>query len=120
MGKMNINLISLTILTSPTSLMKMQKKKITEKNLSIKRKKDSTPTSTKRSDKVKEARAKQKRVQKTAKLGSGARFSALKESVEAQGKSPKAAAAIAAVAGRRAHGKKAMTRVSSAGRRRKG
>lgn len=49
-----------------------------------------------------------------AKLGSGARFEAIKESAGGGEKG----AAIAAVAGRKAHGQAAMTRYSKMGKRR--
>jgi hypothetical protein len=53
-----------------------------------------------------------------AKLGSGSRFKALKEKVEKEGYSEKSAGAIAASAGRKAHGQKAMTKYSEMGKER--
>lgn len=50
-------------------------------------------------------------------LGSGANFRAIEKKARASGaRNP---AAVAAAAGRKAHGKKAMTRYSAMGRRRK-
>jgi hypothetical protein len=50
-----------------------------------------------------------------AKLGSGARFKAVERSAARSGaRNP---AAVAAAAGRKAHGQKAMTRYSKMGRR---
>ena len=52
------------------------------------------------------------------KLGSGARFKALKKKLGSQGaKNP---AALAAHIGRKKHGKKTFQRLASAGRKRKG
>ena len=50
-----------------------------------------------------------------AKLGSGGRFAALKQKIVAEGKSPAEAGAIAASAGRKAHGSKQMAAWSKAG-----
>ena len=53
---------------------------------------------------------------KKPKLGSGARFKAVeKEAAKSGAKDP---AAVAAVAGRKAHGAKAMARMAAAGRKR--
>jgi hypothetical protein len=68
--------------------------------------------------KIKRARAAYTKAKKTDKLGSGKRFSALQKSIEAEGKSPKAAAAIAAAAGRKAHGDKAMKKWADKGMKR--
>lgn len=66
---------------------------------------------------VRLARAKQRRVQKTAKLGTGKRFAAVEAVARAGGaRNP---AAVAAVAGRRAHGATTMARLAAAGRRRR-
>jgi hypothetical protein len=52
-----------------------------------------------------------------AKLGSGSRFRAIEKKARASGaRNP---AAVAAAAGRKAHGNKAMARYSAMGRRRK-
>lgn len=59
------------------------------------------------------------KVKKTSKLGSGKRFSALSKSIEAEGKSPKQAKAIAAAIGRKKYGAKKMTKLASAGKKRK-
>jgi hypothetical protein len=61
------------------------------------------------------ARAAYQRARKQP-LGKGARFAALEASAAASGATNPAA--VAAAAGRRAHGQKAMTRWSVAGRRR--
>lgn len=53
------------------------------------------------------------------KLGSGKRFAALEKKVESEGKSPKAAKAIAASAGRKAHGSKQMAKYAAEGRKKK-
>jgi len=52
-----------------------------------------------------------------AKLGTGSRFAALQKKVEAEGKSPDVAAAIAATAGRKAHGAKQMAKMAAAGKK---
>jgi hypothetical protein len=52
------------------------------------------------------------------KLGGGGRFAALTKKVEGEGKSPAAAKAIAAAAGRAKYGAKKMASMASAGRRR--
>lgn len=54
-----------------------------------------------------------------AKLGSGKRFASLKRKVMGEGYSAKSAAAIAAVAGRKAHGPTLMKKWAAAGKRRK-
>lgn len=51
-----------------------------------------------------------------AKLGSGARFKAVERSAKMSG--ARDPAAVAAMAGRKAHGQKAMTRYSKMGRAR--
>lgn len=51
-----------------------------------------------------------------AKLGSGGRFAALKESVEKEGKSPKVAGAIAASVGRKKYGKAKFQKMAAQGR----
>lgn len=67
--------------------------------------------------KRRKARAKQRQVQKTAKLGSGKRFAAVEASAKASGaKDPKA---VAAAAGRKKYGAKKMAKMAVAGRRRK-
>ena len=64
--------------------------------------------------KAKAARKKQEKVQKTAKLGTGARFKAVEEAAKASGaKNP---AAVAAMAGRKAHGEKKMAALSKGGK----
>lgn len=61
-------------------------------------------------------RAKQKKVQKTSKLGSGKRFAALEASIAAGGaKNP---AAVAAAIGRKKYGAKKMTKMAVKGRKR--
>ena len=63
----------------------------------------------------KKARAKQQRVQKTAKLGSGKRFAALEESFAKSGaKNP---GAVAADIGRKKYGSKKMGKMSAKGRK---
>ena len=66
---------------------------------------------------------------KTAKLGAGTRFAAVKKSVAAGLKSSQirpgqtraqAAAGIAAAAGRAAHGRRRMAKIAAAGRKNKG
>jgi hypothetical protein len=52
-----------------------------------------------------------------AKLGSGARFAALKSKIQSKGKSAKAAGAIAASIGRKKYGAKKMTAMAVAGRK---
>lgn len=52
-----------------------------------------------------------------AKPGSGGRFAALQGKIEAQGKSPAAAAAIAASAGRKKYGSGQMAKWAAAGRK---
>lgn len=71
----------------------------------------------KKSNTIKKAKANYEKVKKSSKLGSGKRFSALKKSVQSEGYSPKAAAAIAASAGRKAHGAKKMAKLSAMGRK---
>lgn len=56
---------------------------------------------------------------KKAKLGSGKRFASLEKKVEKEGYSKESAKAIAASAGRKAHGQKAMTKYSKMGKARK-
>ena len=53
-----------------------------------------------------------------AKLGSGKRFKAFTEKLEAEGKSKESAGAIAAAEGRRAHGAKKMAKWAKAGKKR--
>ncbi len=63
------------------------------------------------------ARTKQKKIQKTAKLGSGKRFSALVASVKAGGaKNP---GAVAAMIGRKKYGPKRMAKLAIKGRKKK-
>lgn len=57
---------------------------------------------------------------KKPKLGSGKRFAALENKVEKEGYSKESAAAIAASAGRKAHGQAAMTKYSKMGKSKKG
>ena len=71
-----------------------------------------------RKTKAKKARATYEKVKKTSKLGSGKRFSALSKSIEAQGKSKKAAGAIAAAIGRKKYGAKKMGAMAAKGRKR--
>ena len=52
------------------------------------------------------------------KLGAGGRFKSLTEKVEKEGYSKKSAQAVAAVAGRKAHGKKKMAKWAAAGKKR--
>ena len=52
-----------------------------------------------------------------AKLGSGARFAALKSKIQSKGKSAKAASAIAASIGRKKYGAKKMAAMAAAGRK---
>lgn len=52
-----------------------------------------------------------------AKLGSGGRFAAFQQELEGKGESPAAAGAIAASAGRKAHGAKQMAKWSAAGKK---
>ena len=52
-----------------------------------------------------------------AKLGSGARFAALKSKIQSKGKSAKAAGAIAASIGRKKYGAKKMAAMAVAGRK---
>lgn len=60
------------------------------------------------------ARAEQKRVQKTAKLGSGARFKALEASIATSGaRNP---GAVAAAIGRRKYGAKKFAALGAAGK----
>lgn len=61
----------------------------------------------------------QKKVQKTAKLGSGKRFGALEKSIEAGGKSKKAAGAIAAAIGRKKFGAKKFGKLAAKGGKKK-
>jgi hypothetical protein len=56
---------------------------------------------------------------KKAPLGSGKRFAAIENKVQAEGLSKEAAGAIAASAGRKAHGQAAMTRYAKMGKKRK-
>lgn len=56
---------------------------------------------------------------KSMKLGGGGRFAKLESKVEAEGYSKKAAGAIAASAGRKAHGAEAMAKMAKAGKARK-
>lgn len=65
------------------------------------------------------ARKTYEKVKKTSKLGSGKRFGALAKSIEAEGKSPKRAKAIAAAIGRKKYGAKKMGKLSAGGRKRK-
>jgi len=63
------------------------------------------------------ARARQKRVQKTAKLGTGKRFKAVAASARAGGaRDPEA---VAATVGRKKYGKKRMAKWAAAGRKRR-
>lgn len=55
---------------------------------------------------------------KKPKLGSGERFKSFTNKLEKEGYSKKSAGAIAANAGRKAHGAKAMAKMAAAGRRR--
>lgn len=63
------------------------------------------------------ARFKYEKTKDHSKLGSGKRFSSLAKSIEAQGKSKKAADAIAASIGRKKYGKKKMANMSTKGRK---
>jgi hypothetical protein len=64
------------------------------------------------------ARNKSKKATKTAKLGSGKRFSALSNSLKKEGYSKKSAGAIAASIGRKKYGGTKMAKMSSKGRKR--
>jgi len=55
---------------------------------------------------------------KSMKLGGGGRFQKLKGKLERSGKSPDAAAAIAASAGRKKYGAAKMSKMAAAGRKR--
>jgi hypothetical protein len=79
------------------------------------------PTKTRKSTKTTRSNARKayEKVKKTSKLGSGKRFSALQKSIQSEGYSKKAAGAIAASAGRKAHGKKKMAQLSRMGRKKK-
>lgn len=57
---------------------------------------------------------------KSMRPGGGGRFAKMKAALQAKGKSASAAAAIAAVAGRRKWGSKKMSQWSAAGRKRNG
>jgi hypothetical protein len=65
----------------------------------------------------KTARKAYKKAVKNSKPGSGKRFSALSKSIEAEGKSPKEAKAIAASIGRKKYGAKKMASMSAKGRK---
>lgn len=54
---------------------------------------------------------------KSMKLGGGGRFAKLSEKLERQGKSPEAAKAIAANAGRKKYGSEKMTSMAIKGRK---
>lgn len=65
--------------------------------------------------KAKAARKRYEKVKKSSKLGSGKRFAALEAAAKASGaKNP---AAVAAMAGRKAHGKKQMAKYAAKGRK---
>lgn len=66
---------------------------------------------------VKKARANYEHVKKTSKPGSGARFKAVTKSIEASGKSPERAKAIAAAIGRKKYGAKRMASMAAKGRK---
>lgn len=68
---------------------------------------------------IRQAVSKQRRVQKSAKLGSGARFAALRSSIGARG-GVRDPGAVAAAVGRKVHGAKTMARLSVAGMKRGG
>ncbi len=70
-------------------------------------------------EKAKKAMATYKRVKKTSKLGSGKRFAALSKSIEASGKSEESAKAITASIGRKKYGAKKMTKMATAGKKRR-
>ena len=55
---------------------------------------------------------------KSMKPGGGGRFAKVKAAIERSGKSPEAAAAIAAAAGRKKYGKKKMAKWAKAGEKR--
>lgn len=55
---------------------------------------------------------------KSMRPGGGGRFQALERKIESKGKSPQAAKAIAAAAGRAKYGAAGMARMAAAGRRR--
>lgn len=63
------------------------------------------------------ARKNYEKVVKKSKPGSGKRFSALSKSIEAQGKTPEQAEAIAASIGRKKYGKAKMSSMSSKSRK---
>jgi hypothetical protein len=54
---------------------------------------------------------------KSMKLGGGGRFAKLTGKLESQGKSPEAAKAIAAAAGRKKYGATKMAKMAAAGRK---
>lgn len=60
-----------------------------------------------------------KKANPSAPLGSGGRFKAVQQSIEKEGKSPAAAAAIAAAVGRKAHGSKQMAKWAAEGKAKK-
>lgn len=74
-------------------------------------------TTSKKKAVVKKARRAYAKAVKTSKPGEGKRFSTLQKSIEAEGKSPKAAAAIAASVGRKKYGAKKMGSMASKGRK---
>ena len=59
------------------------------------------------------AKANYEDVKKKSKPGSGSRFKALTESIEASGKSADSAKAIAAAAGRKKYGAKGMSKMAN-------
>ena len=66
-------------------------------------------------DRLKDLIGKQKRTQRTAKLGSGARFAALKEAIAARG-GVRHPAAVAAAIGRRKFGKARFQQLAARGK----
>lgn len=67
--------------------------------------------------KVKSAKSNYDKVKAKSKPGDGKRFAALTGELKAQGKSPKAADAIAASAGRKKYGAKKMASFSAKGKK---
>lgn len=69
-----------------------------------------------RKPKVSAAKENYEKVKKTSKPGSGARFKAVTKSIEAGGKSPEKAKAIAAAIGRKKYVPKKMSAMAAKGK----
>lgn len=65
---------------------------------------------------MRKAKENYEKVKKTSKPGSGARFKAVTKSIEASGKSPDKAKAIAAAIGRKKYGAKKMASMAAKGK----